>query len=217
MLRTLTTNLSQEQQQQLHPEFLANEQSYLRLRPSLLTQHFGHWVAVDKDKVIAVGRNLSDVMDQATIVANHPYVALVGEEDKVVFRVRRAVFPYDRTYRPFPLPRLSATFWNFAETHSRPYSDVIPDTGADVSVLPHLECAAIDLFNSPQITGMAAGVVGASSTTLFYRGKVDIDGRRFSAWIQPVLAGQERIVGRDVLNQQRVLFDGPASQVIVNP
>ena len=217
MLRTLTTNLSPEQQQRLHPEFIANEQSYLRLRPSLLTQYFGQWVAVDNDKVIAAGLNLFDVMDQALKVAPHPYVAIVGEEDKVVFRVRRAVFPYDRTYRPFPLPRLTATFWNHAETYSHQFSDVIPDTGAHVSVLSNSACQAIDLFNSPSIAGAAGGVVGASVTAVFYRGKVEIDGNRYEALIQPVPGQQERIVGRDVLNQQRVLFDGPANEVIVNP
>jgi hypothetical protein len=76
---------------------------------------------------------------------------------------------------------------------------------------------AIDLFNSPYITGMAGGVLGASVASLFYRAKIEIDGRRFTALIQPVPGGQERIVGRDVLNQQRVLFDGPAGQVIVDP
>jgi len=29
--------------------------------------------------------------------------------------------------------------------------------------------------------------------------------------------GRERLLGRDVLNQQRLLFDGPAGQVVVNP
>jgi hypothetical protein len=46
---------------------------------------------------------------------------------------------------------------------------------------------------------------------------LEIDGRRFSALIQPIPVGQERIVGRDVLNQHRVLFDGPAGQVVVDP
>lgn len=47
--------------------------------------------------------------------------------------------------------------------------------------------------------------------------KVEMDGRHCSALIQPVPAGHERIVGRDVLNQQRVLFDGPAGQVVIDP
>ena len=94
---------------------------------------------------------------------------------------------------------------------------MIPDTGADVSVLPDTDFTAIDLFHAPYMTGLAGGVVGASITTLFYRGKVEIDGRRYNALIQPIPGGQERIIGRDVLNQQRVLFDGPAGQVVVDP
>jgi hypothetical protein len=67
------------------------------------------------------------------------------------------------------------------------------------------------------MTGMAGGVVGPGTTTLFYQGKVEIDGQLCSALIQSIPAGQERIIGRDVLNQQRVLFDGPGGQVVVNP
>ena len=217
MIQTQTANLPPDQQQRLHPEFLANEQDYLRMRTSLLAQYRGQWVAVQNGSVIAAGPNLMDIMDRASAAGSYPYVALVGAEDAVVFRVRRAVFGYDQTYQPFPLPRVTATFCNHAETHSQQHADVIPDTGADVSVLPDADCTTIDLFNSPYMTGMSGGVVGGSTTALFYRGKVEIDGRRYAALIQPIPAGQERIVGRDVLNQQRVLFDGPAGQVIVDP
>jgi predicted aspartyl protease len=158
-----------------------------------------------------------EVMDIASARGGHPYIALVGAEDAAVFRVRRAVFAYDQAYQPFPLPRVSATFWNHAQTHSQQHADVIPDTGADITMLPATDCAAIDLYNSPCMTGMAAGVIGGSVAAVFYRGKVEIVGRRYSALIQPVPAGQERILGRDVLNQQRVLFDGPAGQVVVDP
>jgi hypothetical protein len=115
----------------------------------------------------------ASLLDKASTCRGRPYIALVGEEDAVVFRVRRAVFAYDQAYQPFPLPRVSATFWNHAETHSQQHSDVIPDTGADVSVLPDTDCRAIDLFHAPYMTGLAGGVVGASITTLFYRGKVE--------------------------------------------
>lgn len=217
MLQTQTANLSADQQQRLHPDFLANEQAYLHLRASLLAQYRGQWVAVQGGKVIAAGPKLMDILETASTSGGHPYIALVGAEDAVIFRVRRAVFAYDQAYQPFPLPRVNATFWNHAETQSQQHPDVIPDTGADVSVLPDTDCTAIDLFNSPYLTGLAGGVVGASITTLFYRGKVEIDGRRYAALIHAIPAGQERIVGRDVLNQQRVLFDGPAGQVIVDP
>jgi len=218
MLQIQTSNLPPDQQQQLHADFLANEQAYLHMRDSLLGQYRGQWVAVDSGKVIVAGPKLMEVMERASSCGGgHAYFALVGAEDAVVFRIRRAVFAYDQAYQPFPLPRMTATFWDHAEMHSQQHPDVIPDTGADVSVLPHTDCATIHLFNSPYMTGMAGGVVGASITTLFYRGKVEIDGRRYSALIQPIPSGQERILGRDVLNQQRVLFDGPAGQVVVDP
>jgi predicted aspartyl protease len=217
MLPIQTSNLPHEEQRRVHPDFLENEQDYLRMRADLLDQYRNQWVAIQGGKVLEAGPRLMDVLDRTSGVGGHPYIALVGAEDAVVFRVRRAVYTYDSAYQPFPLPRLSATFWNNAETRSQLHADVIPDTGADVSVLPATDCTAIDLFNSPYITGMAGGVIGASITTLFYHGKVEIDGRRYSALIHAIPSGQERIVGRDVLNQQRVLFDGPAGQVIVDP
>jgi hypothetical protein len=41
MLRTESANLPPLEQQQLHADFLANEQSYLRMRDSLLATHRG--------------------------------------------------------------------------------------------------------------------------------------------------------------------------------
>ncbi len=156
--------------------------------------------------MIAAGTDLLDVMERASGGGGHPYFALVGAEEAVVFRVRRAVYAYDQGYQPFPLPRVAATFLNHAETHAQQHLDVIPDTGADLSVLPDADCAAIDLYSSPYMTGMSGGVVGASVTTLFYRGKVELDGHRYAALIQPIPGGRERIVGRDVLNQERSAF-----------
>lgn len=217
MLSPQTANLPAEQRQRLHADFLANEQAYLHMRDSLLPHYRGQWVAVLEGKVIAAGADLLAVTAAAAATLGHPYIALVGAEETVVFRVRKAAFAYDRAYQPFPLPRVIATYWNHAETHAQTCADVIPDTGADLSVLPDGDCTAIDLFNSPYFTSVSSGGVGASVATLIYRGKVEMDGRRFAALIQPVAGGQERIVGRDVLNQQRVLFDGPAGQVTVDP
>ncbi|MBI1917036.1 MAG: hypothetical protein HYS12_20195 [Planctomycetes bacterium] len=96
MLQIQTTNLPQDQQQRLHPDFLANEQAYLHMRDSLLGLYRGQWVAVQGGKVIAAGSKLMEVMDRASACGGHPYIALVGAEDAVVFRVRRAVFAYDQ-------------------------------------------------------------------------------------------------------------------------
>ena len=86
MLQIQTAHLPQHQRQQLHPDFLANEQAYLRLRDSLLAQFTGQWVAVHNGKVIAAGPKLMEVMDTASASGGHPFVALVGAEDSAVFQ-----------------------------------------------------------------------------------------------------------------------------------
>lgn len=136
MLSTQTANLPAEQRQRLHADFLANEQAYLQMRDSLLPRFRGQWVAVHEGKVIAADSQLLTVTEAAAAARGHPYIALVGAEEQVVFRVRRVVFAYDRACQPFPLPRVTATYWNHAESHSQTRADVIPDTGADLSVLP---------------------------------------------------------------------------------
>jgi len=87
-----TTKLPPDQRQRLDADFLANEQSYLQMRDSLLSQYGGRWVAVHEGKVIAAGTDLHKVADAAAATGGHPFIALVGAEDTVVFRVRRAVF-----------------------------------------------------------------------------------------------------------------------------
>jgi hypothetical protein len=146
MFRTQTNNLSADQRHRLHADFLANEQDYLAMRDSLLQQYRGQWVAVHNGRVIAANPNVLVVTEAAAATSGHPYVALVGEEDRVQFRVRRMTFAYDQSYQPS-----------------------------------------------------------------------EIDGNRYPALIQPVAGGQERIVGRDVLNQLRVLFDGPGARVVIDP
>ena len=170
MLQTQTANLSQEEQKCLHPDFLADEQAYLRMRDSLLGPYRGQWVAVQHGSVIAAGPSLMAVMEKASTAGGHPYIALVGGEEAAVFRVRRIVFGYDLAYQPFPLPRPTAAFLNHGQTHSKTCADVIPDTGADISVLPDSDCHAIDLFNSPYLTSMTGGVIGGQVTTLLYQG-----------------------------------------------
>jgi predicted aspartyl protease len=217
MFLTQTSNLPADQRQRLHADFLANEQAYLCMRDSLLPHYRGQWVAVHNGRVLAADVNLLAVTEAAAATGGHPYIALVGAEDSVHFRVRRASFAYNQGYQPFSLPQVTVTFWDHAETHAQTYGDAIPDTGADLSVLPQNDCTAIDLFNSPYFTGVSSGVVGSSVTTLIYRGKAEIDGNRYPALIQPVAGSLERIVGRDVLNQLRVLFDGPGARVVVDP
>ena len=112
MFQIQTVNLPPDQRKMVHPDFLADEQAYLKMRAGLLAQYPGQWVAVQGGKVTATGTSLIEVMDKAAAGGGHPYIALVGAEDGVVFRVRRTVYAYDQAYQPFPLPRVSAVFWN---------------------------------------------------------------------------------------------------------
>jgi len=59
--------------------------------------------------------------------------------------------------------------------------------------------------------------VGGKLPTLIHRGKAEINGKRLPAFIHPMVGGQERLVGRDVLNQHCVTFDGLINRVIFEP
>src|SRR5258708_36901780 len=99
MLQIETANLPGDQQQLLHPDFLANEQAYLQMRDSLLGQYRGQWVAVHGGKVIVAGPKLMEVMESASAHGGHPYIALVGAEDAVVLPVRPAGCSYHQGYQ----------------------------------------------------------------------------------------------------------------------
>jgi hypothetical protein len=92
MFLTHSSNLPADQRQRLDADFLANEQAYLRLRDSLLPHYSGQWVAVHQGRVIAADKNLLAVTEAAAAAGGHPYIALVGGEDTIQFRVRRATF-----------------------------------------------------------------------------------------------------------------------------
>jgi hypothetical protein len=213
MSKTQTRYLPERQKKRLHPDFVKNEQQYWRMRDQLLKQYQGKWVAVHQDQVVAVSQDIFNITDQVGQLGCHAYIAKVGEEDRVVFQVRRQDFAYDTSYQPFALPRADVTFGNYAQTHRKLCPDAIPDTGADLSLLPDTDCQDIDLFNSPYFTSRSRGVVGPSVTTLVYRGYAEIDGLHFPALIQAISGVTERILGRDVLNQMKVTFDGPQNRV----
>lgn len=207
-------NLPPTHKKHLHQEFLENERDYWEMRDRLMQIYQGQWVAIHGAQVVASGNDLFDVTDKVGKLGCHAYIARVGEEDSVVFTVRLREFSYDVAYRPFALPRAEVTFSNYHQTGRRLYPDVIPDTGGDLSVLPEDDCLAIDLFSSPYLMSLTRGVLGPSVTTLVYRGNVEINGTIYRSLIQPIPGGRERILGRDVLNQIKVTFDGPQHKVI---
>jgi hypothetical protein len=149
------------------------------------------------------------MMEQALADDGFAYTNKVGEEDKIVIRQRRVSFPYDDAYSPTPIPRMVAVLHNFTQTKSKSVTDAIPDTGADVTCLPSDDCQDLDLLLFPFYTGASHPFAGARRTVTFYGARVEIDGKVHNAIVEPV-SETERLIGRDVLNQMKVTFDGPS-------
>ena len=61
------------------------------------------------------------------------------------------------------------------------------------------------------------GVAGGRAATVGFLIWVWLDGQEYPCQLQGDFAGQERILGRDVLNRLEVLFRGPVGQVVFNP
>ena len=188
---------------------------YWVMRDELLAKYAGKWVAVHKGRVVAVGDEPLAIMDLALASDGYAYTNKVGEEDKIVIRQRRVSFPYDDTYSPTPLPRMGAVLHNFPQTKRKAVTDVIPDTGADVTCLPTNDCQDLDLLLFPFYAGISHPFGGARRSVTFYAAKVEVDSRVFNAIVEPV-AEHERLVGREVLNQIKVTFDGPSRTTTVD-
>ena len=119
-------NLPLTHRKYLHQDFLENERDYWKMRDRLVQEYQGQWVAVHGGKVMASSNDLFDVTDEVGKLGCHAYIARVGEEQSLVFTIRRREFSYDVSYRPFALPRVEAAFSNFHRTGRYLYPDVIP-------------------------------------------------------------------------------------------
>jgi len=94
---------------------------------------------------------------------------------------------------------------------------VIPDTGADASVLPWSDCQQLQLVVAHGVPGYIAGVAGRSAASIAFQVWARLDGQDYPCRLQADFVGSERILGRDVLNRLDILFRGAAGEVIVNP
>ena len=215
-MKSLADQLPPEIARRIHPEWRANEAAYWAGRDRLLEQYQGQWVAFAGGAVLAVCKTSLDVLHTPGVVERHPFVICVGREDEP-YRIRRAAFAYDATYSGQALPLLSAEFRSESGSAGVVLDRVIPDTGADVSVLPWSDCQRLRLDPAMGVSGLMSGIGAAGAATIGFPAWVWLDGRQYPCQLQADFAGQERILGRDVLNRLDILFRGPAAEVIVNP
>lgn len=192
------------------------ERAYDAMREELLKTHYGKWVVVSDNAVVASGDDPLTVTHEASRKGSkHSYFTRVGFEDKTEFKIRRVSFPYDSSYPVFPIPRASVKVHNTAFGASKDISDLVLDTGADVTCLREQDCDDAHLdeggayLNKVQIYG------GGEKQAIFFDGIIELDQRRYNALIQMVGNTDERILGRDVLNQLKVTFDGPEKKTTI--
>ena len=121
------------------------------------------------------------------------------------------------TYPGTALPIVQLEFRSARGVPGVVLGSVIPDTGADTTTLPWSDCQRLNLDPALGVPGMITGVAGGMAVTIGFLVWVWLDGQEYPCQLQGDFAAKERILGRDVLNRLKVLFDGPASEVVFNP
>jgi hypothetical protein len=216
-MKSLANELPPEIARQVHPDWRKNEQAYWGARESLVTLHRDQWIAFADGAVVAVASTPLEVFLAIQHSTAHPFVIRVGHENEPWYRIRRASFSYDTAYPSTALPVISAEFRSISGSVGTILDRVIPDTGADTTTLPWSDCHQLRLDPALGVPGMISGVAGGRAMTIGFLIWVSLDGQEYPCQLQADFAGQERILGRDVLNCLDILFRGPAREVVVNP
>ena len=201
---------------QIHPDWRKNEADYRAARESLLIEYANQWIAFAEGAVIFSGSSPVEVFHRAQQSGKHPYVTCAGREDEPC-RMRRTTFAYDRSYPNEALPLVTVEFRKQSGQSGISLDSVIPDTGADATALPWSDCQQLQLDPSEGMPGLIGGVAQSSAATLVFSVWAHLDGNEYQCRLQADFTGDERILGRDVLNRLDVLFRGPSGQVVLNP
>jgi hypothetical protein len=215
-MKSLADGLPPEIARQIHPDWRKNEAAYWAVRDHLLGQYQGQWIGFADGVVIASGTSPVEVLHAAQQSGRHPFVICVGREDEPA-RIRRSSFSYDVSYPGEALPVMRVEFRQASGSPGVQLDRVIPDTGADASVLPWADCQLLQLTPALGVPGSISGVAGGSAASLAFQIWARLDGLDFPCRLLADFAGSERILGRDVLNRLEILFRGPTAEVVVNP
>ena len=215
-MQSLADGLPPDLARQIHPDWRKNEAEYWAVRDSLLSQYGDQWVAFADGSVLACGSSPVEIFHQAQQSGKHPYVTCVGREQEPC-RMRRCSFQYDSSYPNESLPTVTVEFRRLPSESGVVFDRVIPDTGADATALPWADLQQLQLDPSNGVPGLIGGVGQSSAVTLVFSAWAFVDGTDYRCRLQADFTGDERILGRDVLNKMDVLFRGPTGEVVVNP
>jgi hypothetical protein len=134
-MQSIVDQLPPEIGRQIHPDRRKNEAAYRAARDQLLDQYRGQWIGFADGRVIASGTSPVTVFHAAEASGRHPFFICVGREEEPC-RIRRVTFPYDTHYPGEALPLIGVEFRQASGLPGIVLDRVIPDTGADASVLP---------------------------------------------------------------------------------
>jgi hypothetical protein len=215
-MKSLADGLPSEIARQIHPDRRKNEAAYWAVRDQLLGQYRGQWIGFADGRVVASGTSPVAVFHAAEATGLHPFFICVGREEEPC-RIRRATFRYDASYPGEALPVFTVEFRQASGSPGVVLDRVIADTGADATVLPWGDCQLLQLAPSMGVQSLISGVAGSSVATLAFQVWAQLDGQDYPCRRQADFLGNERILGRDVLNSMEVLFRGPSGEVVVNP
>jgi hypothetical protein len=215
-MKSLIDRLPPEIAKRIHPDWQKNETEYWAQRDKLLAQYRDQWIGFANGRVIVFGRSPVEVFHTAQASGQHPFVTCVGHENEPN-RMRRVSFLYDTTYPNEPLPVITVEFRKQVGSPGLVLEHVIPDTGADASALPWLDCEQLTLEPGDGIPGLMGGVGETAIPTVIFQAWAYLDGDEYPCRLQADFNGHERILGRDVLNRLDVLFRGLAREVVINP
>lgn len=215
-MKSLADALPPDIAAQIDPDWRKNESGYWAVRDQLMTQYQGQWIGFADGAVIASGDSPVAVFHAAEASGRKPFVTCVGREEEPI-RMRRTTFAYDVNYPGEPLPVLILEFRRASGAAGVKLDRIIADTGADASALPWSDCQALQFTASQGRPGWMGGVGGATAATLLFRAWVYVDGQEYPCRLQADFSGNERILGRDVLNRLEVLFRGPSAEMIIGP
>jgi hypothetical protein len=215
-MKTIADQLPPEIANKIHPDRRKNEAAYWAVRDQLLDQYRDQWIGFADGVVVASGSSPVTVFHASEATGLHPFFICVGREEEPC-RIRRVTTQYDASYSGEALPLISVEFRRTSGIMGIPMDRVIPDTGADASVLPWADCQVLQLDPTLGVQGLISGVAGGSAATLSFQIWAKLDGQDYPCRLQADFVGTERILGRDVLNRLEILFRGPAGEVVVNP
>lgn len=192
-MKSLTSGLPPEIAAKVHPDWHKNEEAYWAARESLLSAYRDQWIAFANGSVLVAASTPLDVFKAIQKSDQHPFVIRVGHEEEPWYRIRRAVFNYDTTYPSAALPVVNVEFRAVSGTTGVVLDHVIPDTGADTTTLPWIDCQQMHLDPASGVPGVITGIAGGAAPTIGFLIWVWLDGQEYPCQLQALEPGNESL------------------------